>query len=68
MSRGFLELMTSLTQFPVPMGLGAGTRSPGFDPYLDFILNSLLLKYNARAYKMAEEKVYSFYILLYFVL
>ncbi|KAK6985388.1 nuclear pore complex protein Nup205 [Biomphalaria glabrata] len=56
LSRGFLELMTSLTQFPVPMGLGAGTRSPGFDPYLDFILNSLLLKYNARAYKMAEEK------------
>lgn len=49
--------MGALTQFPVPMGLGAGTRSPGFDPYLDFILNSVLLKYNTRAYKLAEEKV-----------
>ncbi|CAL1531629.1 unnamed protein product, partial [Lymnaea stagnalis] len=56
LSRGFLELMGSLTQFPVPMGLGAGTRSPGLDPYLDFILNSLLLKFNTRAYKLAEEK------------
>ncbi|XP_035827391.1 nuclear pore complex protein Nup205 [Aplysia californica] len=56
LTRGFLELMGSLTLFPVPMGLGAGTRSPGFDPYLDFILNSILLKYNTRAYKSAEEK------------
>ncbi|CAG5133814.1 unnamed protein product [Candidula unifasciata] len=56
LTRGFLELIGSLTQFPVPMGLGAGTRSPGFDPYLDFILNSVLLKFNTRAYKMAEEK------------
>ncbi|XP_059166343.1 nuclear pore complex protein Nup205-like isoform X2 [Physella acuta] len=56
LTRGFLQLMAALTQFPVPMGLGAGTRSPGFDPYLDFILNSVLLKYNTRAYKLAEEK------------
>lgn len=57
LTRGFLELIGSLTQFPVPLGLGAGTRIPGFDPYLDFILNSVLLKFNTRAYKMAEEKV-----------
>ncbi|BFZ24882.1 hypothetical protein BsWGS_27921 [Bradybaena similaris] len=56
LTRGFLGLIGSLTQFPVPMGLGAGTRTPGFDPYLDFILNSVLLKFHTRAYKMAEEK------------
>ncbi|GFS19080.1 nuclear pore complex protein Nup205-like, partial [Elysia marginata] len=55
-SRGFLQLMSALTQFPVPLGLGAGTRAPGFDPYLDFVLNSVLLKYNTRAYKDIAEK------------
>ncbi|GFN90053.1 nuclear pore complex protein nup205-like [Plakobranchus ocellatus] len=56
LTRGFLQLISALTQFPVPLGLGAGTRTPGFDPYLDFILNSVLLKYNTRAYKDAAEK------------
>ncbi|RUS70914.1 hypothetical protein EGW08_021327, partial [Elysia chlorotica] len=55
-TRGFLQLMSALTQFPVPLGLGAGTRTPGFDPYLDFILNSVLLKYDTRAYKERAEK------------
>ncbi|KAK3769775.1 hypothetical protein RRG08_046880 [Elysia crispata] len=56
LTRGFLQLMSALTQFPVPLGLGAGTRAPGFDPYLDFVLNSVLLKYNTRAYKDRAEK------------
>ncbi|PIK50508.1 putative nuclear pore complex protein [Apostichopus japonicus] len=34
---GFLRLMSALTKVPVPPGLGAGYRAPGFDPYLEFL-------------------------------
>jgi nuclear pore complex protein Nup205 len=40
---GFLDLLNSLTDIPVPAGLGAGLRAPGFDPYLNFIRDDVFL-------------------------
>jgi len=53
----YLELMNELTNSSVPPGLGAGYRIPGFQPYLDFLCDSVLLKFNNRAYKRTAEKV-----------
>ncbi|KAL5010671.1 hypothetical protein ScPMuIL_012976 [Solemya velum] len=55
-TRAFLNLMNTLTDIPVPAALGAGIRSPGFGPYLDFIQNVVLLKFSSRAYKNPGEK------------
>lgn len=57
--RGFLALLNNLcdsTEKP-PDSLGAGTRSPGFQPYLEFLINNVLLKLNTRGYKDKAEKV-----------
>jgi nuclear pore complex protein Nup205 len=54
---GFLDLLNSLTDFPVPAGLGAGLRTPGFDPYLNFIRDDVFLKFDSRAYKDPADKV-----------
>ena len=57
MTRAFLQLLNTLMDIPIPPGLGAGLRAPGFDPYLEFLVHNVLLKFNARAYKEAGEKV-----------
>ena len=57
MTRAFLTLMDVLTDIPVPAALGAGYRAPGFDPYLDFLKDSVFFKFNTRAYKNPGEKV-----------
>jgi nuclear pore complex protein Nup205 len=57
MTRAFLQLLNVLTDIPIPPGLGAGLRAPGFDPYLEFLIHGILLKFNTRAYKEAGEKV-----------
>ena len=57
MTRAFLSLMNTLTENPIPASLGIGYRSPGFQPYLDFLRDSVFLKFNTRAYKNAAEKV-----------
>ena len=54
----FLELMTTLIDNPVPAKLGAGFRVPGFEPYLDFLRDSVLLKFASRAYKRPADKVF----------
>ena len=54
---GFLKLMNTLTEDRVLGGVGAGHRLPGFLPYLDFLRDSILLKFNTRAYKNPAEKV-----------
>ena len=56
-TRAFMTLLASLTQYPVPANLGAGYRAPGFEPYLDFLRDSVLLKFKARAYLDPNEKV-----------
>ena len=57
MTLAFLRLLNHLTDVPVPAALGAGYRVPGFDPYLDFLKDSVLLKFNTRAYKDAAQRV-----------
>ena len=57
LTRAFVNLLDVLTDVPVPKALGAGHRSPGFEPYLDFLLDSVFLKFNTRAYKNTGEKV-----------
>ena len=57
MTLAFLSLLNTLTHVPVPPALGAGFRAPGFDPYLDFLRDSVLLKFNTRAYKDPAQRV-----------
>ena len=57
LTRGFLKLISRLTDVPVPANLGAGYRMPGFQPYLDFLKDSVFLKFSTRAYKNPAEKV-----------
>lgn len=57
LTRSVLRLFSALTDKPIPKLLGASQRTPGFDPYLNFILNSVLLRFHGRPYKNAKEKV-----------
>lgn len=56
LTRSMLVLLDALTDSGIPRTLGAGPRKPGFDPYLNFILSSVFLKFNTRSYKNPEEK------------
>lgn len=56
LTRAVLELLDELTNTPVPFTLGSGSRVPGLDPYIQYVLNSVLLKFNNRAYKHVSEK------------
>ncbi|KAH8386462.1 hypothetical protein KR093_000678, partial [Drosophila rubida] len=56
LSRGILHLLYTLMTTHMPSCLGAGPRQPGFDPYLKFVVNSILLKFYNRAYKDPTEK------------
>ena len=64
-TRAFLSLVDALTDVAVPSSLGMGHRVPGFNPYLEFIRDSVLLKFDTRAYKDPQEKVrtYSVHVL-----
>ncbi|XP_064596049.1 nuclear pore complex protein Nup205-like [Liolophura sinensis] len=56
LTQAFLEFINVLTEIPIPAALGAGYRVPGFEPYLLFIRDDVLLKFASRAYKNASEK------------
>ncbi|GAB1605006.1 nuclear pore complex protein Nup205-like [Argonauta hians] len=56
LTRAFLSLISTLIDHSIPAGLGAGHRSPGFQPYLDFIIDGIFLKCFSRAYKNPTEK------------
>ncbi|KAK2179080.1 hypothetical protein NP493_515g00009 [Ridgeia piscesae] len=56
MTRAFLQLMDTLTDSPIPAGLGVGLRAPGFQPYLEFLREHIFLKFNTREYKDKGEK------------
>jgi len=56
LTRSFLTLLDRLTDVEIPGALGAGTRQPGFLPYLAFIQDHVLLKFHSRTYKNQEEK------------
>jgi nuclear pore complex protein Nup205 len=57
MTRAFLSLLDSLTDIPVPQGLGSGLRAPGFQPYLEFVKDNVFEKFYTRSYKNPSEKV-----------
>ena len=49
MTLGFLELMKVLTENPVPACNGCWLQGTCFDPYLNFLRDSIFLKFNTRA-------------------
>ncbi|XP_017055499.1 nuclear pore complex protein Nup205 [Drosophila ficusphila] len=56
LTRGILQLLYTLMTENMPKNLGVGPRRPGYDAYLNFVLESVLLKFYNRAYKDPAEK------------
>lgn len=56
LTRAVLKLLDVLTNWPVPRLLGVGSRSPGFYPYLSYVLHTVFLKACTRKYKHPQEK------------
>ena len=54
---GFTKLVDILTDIAVPATLGAGSRIPGFHPYLTFLTENVFLTFKTRAYQDNCEKV-----------
>ncbi|XP_034670932.1 nuclear pore complex protein Nup205 isoform X4 [Drosophila subobscura] len=55
LSRGVLQLLHTLMTTHMPRSVGAGARQPGYDPYLNFLMDSIILKFYNRSYKDASE-------------
>ncbi|XP_053108091.1 nuclear pore complex protein Nup205 isoform X2 [Hemicordylus capensis] len=56
LTRAFCHLISTLVESSFPSNLGAGLRPPGFDPYLQFLRDSVFLRFRTRAYRKAAEK------------
>ncbi|KAK1335114.1 hypothetical protein QTO34_004694 [Cnephaeus nilssonii] len=56
LTRAFCQLINTLVESSFPSNLGAGLRPPGFDPYLQFLRDSVFLRFRTRAYRRAAEK------------
>ncbi|XP_078453204.1 nuclear pore complex protein Nup205 isoform X1 [Lampetra fluviatilis] len=56
LTRAFCTLLSALLDDSVPASLGTGLRSPGFDPYLTFLRETVFLKFPTRAYRDPAEK------------
>ncbi|KAL5475599.1 hypothetical protein EMCRGX_G025430 [Ephydatia muelleri] len=56
LTRAFLTLIEKLVSVPIPGNLGTGHRVPGFQPYLEFLRDSVFLKFDTRAYSDPNEK------------
>jgi nuclear pore complex protein Nup205 len=69
MALAFLDLIDSLTNFPIPPSIGRGyQRQSGFEMYLDFIRDTIFYKFLTRAYKDPGQKVhYLLYRLSFFL-
>ena len=52
----FISLLDRLTDTSIPGALGAGTRNPGFHPYLSFVQDSVFLKFHTRTYREPGER------------
>lgn len=57
LTRAFCHLISTLVESSVPVNLGAGLRVPGFQPYLNFLRESVFLPFPTRAYRRPAEKV-----------
>ncbi|XP_068459501.1 nuclear pore complex protein Nup205 [Clinocottus analis] len=56
LTRGFCHLISTLVESSLPTNLGAGLRVPGFQPYLNFLRDSVFLPFPTRAYRYPAEK------------
>ncbi|KAI4826062.1 hypothetical protein KUCAC02_021713 [Chaenocephalus aceratus] len=56
LTRGFCHLISTLVESSLPVNLGAGLRAPGFQPYLNFLRDSVFLPFPTRAYRHPAEK------------
>ncbi|KAM4037197.1 nuclear pore complex protein Nup205 isoform 2-T2 [Anomaloglossus baeobatrachus] len=56
LTRAFCTLIGTLVESYFPSNLGAGLRAPGFEPYLQFLRDSVFLRFRTRAYRRAAEK------------
>jgi len=56
LTRSFLELLDKLTDVEIPGNLGAGSRAPGLLPYINYVQDSVLLKFSSRTYKDPAER------------
>ncbi|XP_074533246.1 nuclear pore complex protein Nup205 isoform X2 [Halichoeres trimaculatus] len=56
LTRGFCHLTSTLVESSMPVNLGAGLRVPGFQPYLNFLRDSVFLPFPTRAYRRPAEK------------
>uniref|UniRef100_A0A8D3BYC0 Nucleoporin 205 n=1 Tax=Scophthalmus maximus TaxID=52904 RepID=A0A8D3BYC0_SCOMX len=56
LTRGFCHLISTLVESSLPVNLGAGLRVPGFQPYLNFLRDSVFLPFPTRAYRCPAEK------------
>ncbi|XP_063674250.1 nuclear pore complex protein Nup205-like [Bolinopsis microptera] len=54
-TRGFLNLLKGLLSTTIPGSLGVGYRQPGLIPYLNFVKESVFLKFDIRAYSDNNE-------------
>ncbi|KAM9377048.1 nuclear pore complex protein Nup205 isoform 2-T2 [Pholidichthys leucotaenia] len=56
LTRAFCQLISTLVESSLPVNLGAGLRVPGFQPYLNFLRDSVFLPFPTRAYRRPAEK------------
>ncbi|KAF3689084.1 Nuclear pore complex protein Nup205 205 kDa nucleoporin Nucleoporin Nup205 [Channa argus] len=56
LTRSFCHLISTLVESNLPINLGAGLRVPGFQPYLNFLRDSVFLPFPTRAYRRPAEK------------
>lgn len=57
LTQAVLELLYGLvTATSEPHNLGSGSRKPGLEPYLRFVLNAIFLRFNTRCYKEPADK------------
>uniref|UniRef100_A0A7N6B7J1 Nucleoporin 205 n=1 Tax=Anabas testudineus TaxID=64144 RepID=A0A7N6B7J1_ANATE len=56
LTRSFCHLISTLVESSLPVNLGAGLRVPGFQPYLNFLRDSVFLPFPTRAYRRPAEK------------
>uniref|UniRef100_H2Z552 Nuclear pore complex protein Nup205 n=1 Tax=Ciona savignyi TaxID=51511 RepID=H2Z552_CIOSA len=57
MTMSFVNLLTAMANSGANLAvIGEGVRSPGFDPYLTFVVESVFLKFPTRVYAKLEEK------------
>ncbi|CAH2276623.1 nuclear pore complex Nup205 [Pelobates cultripes] len=56
LTRSFCQLIGTLVGSSFPSNLGAGLRPPGFEPYLQFLRDTVFLRFRTRAYRIPAEK------------